>query len=423
MYIGKNKIYKIEERFFNIWYLMRFGRKKDRNRVEWLVRFLSIWYTKEELQSKCTQLIKATKNNKIKEHYLYHMSEALSYTGQLDIKTEYLLKNTVKEYFEKFQSNYCKEISLTDAEVIKKALEFVKNEQSNEAIKLLIKSKKSTKEINALLGILYNEQKEYEKAEEYYLRAIESGDNKALNNLGNLYKEQKEYEKAEEYYLRAIDTGNNDALFNLGNLYSIKKDYTKAEEYYLKAIDIGNNDALFNIGNLYIIKEDYTKAEEYYLKAIESGVNDALNSLSWMYFTQGKEKNKSLELIQKSYKIKKEYANTHTYAAVLLWNEEFSKSYEKFEEWIKFEGAEESLADISEYINLLIAKGQYYKAKEYFENEKYQLKDKLKPIWYALMTLMQDEFPNEIKKMGSELQESVDDILKAIEELNQKYKF
>ena len=142
-----------------------------------------------------------------------------------------------------------------------------------------------------------------------------------------------------------------------------------------------------------------------------------------MYFTQGKEKNKSLELIEKFYKIKKEYANTHTYAVVLLWNEEFSKSYEKFEEWMEFEGAEESLADISEYINLLIAKGQYYKAKEYFENEKYQLKDKLKPIWYALMTLMQDEFPNEIKKMGSELQESVDDILKAIEELNQKYKF
>ena len=35
---------------------------------------------------------------------------------------------------------------------------------------------------------------------------------------------------------------------------------------------------------------------------------------------------------------------------------------------------------------------------------------------------MQDEFPNEIKKMGSELQESVDDILKTIEELKEKYK-
>lgn len=324
--IGKNKIYKIEERFFNIWYLMRFGRKKDRNRVEWLVRFLSTWYTKEELESKCTQLIKATKNNKIKEHYLYHMSEALSYTGQLDIKTEYLLKNTVKEYFEKFQSNYCKDISPSDAELLKKALEFVKNEQSNEAIKLFIKSKKSTKEINLLLGVLYYKQKEYEKAEEYYLKAIDDGD------------------------------------------------------------------------------------------------NDALNSLSWMYFELEKESEKALELIQKSYKLKKEYANTHTLATILLWNEEFTKSYEKFEEWMEYEGALENLNDISEYLNLLIAKAQYYKAKEYFENEKYQLKDKLKPIWYALMTLMQDEFPNEIKKMGSELQTSVDDILKTIEELKQKYK-
>ena len=369
---------------------MRFGRKKDRNRVEWLVRFLSIWYTKEELQSKCTQLIKATKNNKIKEHYLYHMSEALSYTGQLDIKTEYLLKNTVKEHFEKFQSNYCKDISPSDVELLRKALELVKNEQSNEAIKLLIKSKKSTKEINMLLGILYYKQKEYEKVEKYYLKAIELGDIDALIILGNLYNEQKEYEKAEKYYLKAIDSGNNKALNNLGILYKEQKEYEKAEEYYLKAIEFGDN--------------------------------DALNSLSWMYFELAKEKNKSLELIEKFYKIKKEYANTHTFAVVLLWNEEFSKSYEKFEEWIKFEGAEESIADISEYINLLIAKGQYYKAKEYFENEKYQLKDKLKPIWYALMTLMQDEFPNEIKKMGSELQESVDDILKTIEELNEKYK-
>ena len=128
------------------------------------------------------------------------MSEALRYTGQLDIKIEYLLKNSVKEYLEKFQSDYCKNISPSDAEIIKKALEFMKNEQLDDAIKLLKKSQKSTKEINALLGVLYSEQKEYLKAEEYYLKAIDAGDYKALFNLGNLYSEQKEYKKAEEYY-------------------------------------------------------------------------------------------------------------------------------------------------------------------------------------------------------------------------------
>ena len=37
----------------------------------------------------------------------------------------------------------------------------------------------------------------------------------------------------------------------------------------------------------------------------------------------------------------------------------------------------------------------------------YDFKNRYKPVWYALMSLMQDEYPNEIKKMGSELKESV----------------
>ena len=233
---------------------------------------------------------------------------------------------------------------------------------------------------------------------------------------------RKEYDKAEEYFLKAIELGNTNAFNNLGVLYFNQEKYDKAEKYYLQAIDKGNNDALFNLGILYSKQKEYEKAEKYYLEAIEKGDNNALNNLAYLYFSQSNNKEKALKFVQESYEKNKSYINTHTFATILLWNEEFSKSYEKFEKWMEYEKALESLDDISEYLNLLIAKGQYYKAKEYFENEKYQLKDKLKPIWYALMTLMQDEFPNEIKKMGSELQTSVDDILKTIEELNQKYK-
>ncbi len=70
---------------------------------------------------------------------------------------------------------------------------------------------------------------------------------------------------------------------------------------------------------------------------------------------------------------------------------------------------------------LLLSKGQFYKAKEFFEIEKYQLKDRYKPVWYALMKLLEKEFPDEIKKMGSELSESVDEILLEIEKLKMKY--
>ncbi|EWH10492.1 ATPase [Catenovulum agarivorans DS-2] len=56
------------------------------------------------------------------------------------------------------------------------------------------------------------------------------------------------------------------------------------------------------------------------------------------------------------------------------------------------------------------------------EMPEYNLKDKYKPVWYALMTLMQDEFPHEITKMGSELEESVNEVLQTVEEYKHKYK-
>jgi tetratricopeptide (TPR) repeat protein len=73
------------------------------------------------------------------------------------------------------------------------------------------------------LGLLYKDQKQYEKAEEYYLKAIETDSSYvyAYNNLGLLYADQKQYEKAEDRYLKAmeIDSSYVNAYHNLGNLY------------------------------------------------------------------------------------------------------------------------------------------------------------------------------------------------------------
>jgi hypothetical protein len=45
----KNKLYMITERFFNIWYLMRYGKKKNREQVRFLVRFLEEWCSPEDI--------------------------------------------------------------------------------------------------------------------------------------------------------------------------------------------------------------------------------------------------------------------------------------------------------------------------------------------------------------------------------------
>ena len=76
----------------------------------------------------------------------------------------------------------------------------------------------------------------------------------------------------------------------------------------------------------------------------------------------------------------------------------FTHSYETFLEWMKYNEAVDSEYDTNKYLTLLISKGQLYKAKEFLEMPEHQLKKRYKPIWYALMTIMQDDFPHEVKR-------------------------
>jgi tetratricopeptide (TPR) repeat protein len=48
---GKRVAFQLTERFFNIWYLMRYGRLRSRQKLLWLARFLRIFCHASELQS------------------------------------------------------------------------------------------------------------------------------------------------------------------------------------------------------------------------------------------------------------------------------------------------------------------------------------------------------------------------------------
>ena len=323
---GKNKIYQIQERFFNIWYLMRFGRKKDRARVEWLVQFLLSWFSRSELENKAKQLIDLTKSSQASASHILYMSEALSYTG-INMQLEHEMKETTKEYLITNNSKLINELSPSDIDCILQAEQCYNNKQIDEAIKLLLQVKVKNGMVLARLGVFYSLQNKDQQAEEYFLRAIEDGN------------------------------------------------------------------------------------------------KDARLSLPWVYFKQGKNARQALVLAQNNFELTQQWREISLLMIILAWNEEFAASFDKFEQLLDMDEGKDEIKESSilVYFALLLSKGQFYKVKEFFEIEKYQLKEKHKPMWYALMTLMQDEFPDEIKKMGSELQSSVDAVLREVEILKVKY--
>lgn len=513
--IGKNKIYKIEERFFNIWYLMRFGRKKDRQKVEWLVNFLTSWCSPEDLERRAKGFMSAIRGGKIHESYVYHMCEALSYAG-LDIHTEHEMKESTKAYLTSKNSSFINDLSASDKETIRAALQLADENKVDVAIRLLINSQKNSASIlffianiyhrtrsfkeaeyyylqslkrgsnEALfcLGMLYHEEKCFKEAEKYYLKAAESGVTKSLIYLGHLYYDQNQLSKAETYYLKACENSDNNAPFYLGHLYAKKNQFEKAENYYQLAIKYGDNDAfldlgalycqqglfekakdhyqtaykkgnhsvlinlgnvyfeqdqfniaesyylmalenndnraLLNLGQIYYIQGLFDKAESYYLKAMNAGISSAQEYLAWLYFEQNYDLDNALQLVKTDYEQESNFSNTYAYTVILLWAEHLSQSDRLFLQWLVMDG-DHSDYDITLYLTLLMAKKQLYKAKELLELPDHSLKDKCKPVWYALMTLMQDDFPHELTKMGGELQESVDEVLQQVAKFEEKY--
>ena len=75
--------------------------------------------------------------------------------------------------------------------------------------------------------------------------------------------------------------------------------------------------------------------------------------------------------------------------------------------------------DIDEYFLILLSKGQQETA--YSIIEKFNLKEDLKPFYYATLFLLKDERQQEYLRMGSELQGTVDEILQKVEEYRVKY--
>jgi tetratricopeptide (TPR) repeat protein len=140
-----------------------------------------------------------------------------------------------------------------------------------------------------------------------------------------------------------------------------------------------------------------------------------------MYFSNNKKKTQALSLARQAVQLDKGVEATHTLATVLLWNNQFAESIQVFAECLALEPYEEFNQDIINYLVFLLAKRQYHLLLQLFKETKFNLRERYRPIYYALMHKLQDEYPKELKRMGDELKETVEEILLEAERMAGKY--
>ena len=292
--------YQAAERFFNIWYLMRFSQRRRRAQLQWLVEFMRLWFSPTELQQMASLRMGVHQGRMNSKHpydlELDHaLHQALSESsserpaGPLVIREQ---SNVVLHRPDEAEAAYRKAIALNEKDAgpwynlgVLLHRDLHRAEEAEAAYrKAIALNEKDARPWNNLGLLLHRDLNRAEEAEAAYRKAIALNEKDAgpWNNLGLLlHRDLNRAEEAEAAYRKAIALNEKDAgpWNNLGLLlHRYLNRAEEAEAAYRKAIALNEKDAgpWYNLGVL--LHRDLHRAEEAeaaYRKAIALNEKDA----------------------------------------------------------------------------------------------------------------------------------------------------
>jgi PAS domain S-box-containing protein len=190
-----------------------------------------------------------------------------------------------------------------------------------------LKDQEKIASVEMNIGVIYEEQNNFEKAKQYYNEALlvaKSIRNDTImsacyNNLANIYSERNKYKMALDYTFKslALSKKTNDLfteamdLSNIGDAYENLKDYDKAFDYYEQALRLSRkiqsnrtiSISLSNLADIYEKRQNIPLAIRYATEALGQNQNggDVSNVLA------------SLKQLQHLYALKGDYKKAYDY--------------------------------------------------------------------------------------------------------------
>ena len=114
------------------------------------------------------------------------------------------------------------------------------------------------------------ERGDFSSAFQIFMRAAENGDTSSMLRVALMYTTGEgvscDYDKAEEWELKAIEAGNSTGMVNIGITYRIKGDIRKSKAWFEKAFKSGDGSAALELAKLYLVSEKEKDTVKFYLK-------------------------------------------------------------------------------------------------------------------------------------------------------------
>lgn len=479
----KNHLYRISERFFNMWLIVTQGSPDQKRQAKWLSLFLENWYDENDFKNLVKNHLERLKNKALKWEQAVLLSKGLCQSKHIStlerdmiiLSTEEIAiptKGKIIELPKKVNELMDEIFALLDLELYNKALETansIENEADGLKFTLLgyiyankgeIPKAKSNylKAIKLLqpsafagLGRILATEKNYEKAEKLFIQAIELGIIIATTDLGEMYYNTGRIEEAEKQFLIGDGHGYDFATFNLGYLYEEKSETDKAIYYYKKAIERGSKDAIYNLGLIYRKQKKYNEAEALLLQLVDNYETNALIALASLYWEKGEinvalkyfkqaadrgnvdgyvnvavtnylQNQSKAEALQYIYQYNEKAKNNFRVGLAIIieiWNGIFDQLPAKVLQYF----TEFQQEDLSYFISMLLIHQQANLMLAMFHHPEIGdlLVNKYKPYYYVTQTLADEKVANLKLIIPPELKDTIEDILSNIAEEEKRY--
>jgi len=284
---NKNHLYRLSERFFNLWLIFTQGSPHEKRKARCLTIFLENFYSPDELRGLASAHLKRLHLGELHPNKLALITKAIAQSKYISsAERDELIKRTIA--LKNIDHDLKRQLPLLTNEINEKIIVLVDKKDWINALKMANGIEQDDDAKWFMLGYIYNEKGDFGGAEKYYKMASENGDSIALLQLAIIYKHQKKLDDAEKHYLMAIENGNNRALLNIGYFYEGLERFNEAEEYYKLGIKKGEKDCMLFLGVLYEDQKRFSEAEKYYKMAYEKGCKDGSFFLGAYYNEQGK---------------------------------------------------------------------------------------------------------------------------------------
>ena len=235
------------------------------NDSELYVILSEVYFVMGNKENSISSLNKAVSLDPKSEVPLIKLSELYLLTGEYE-KTQFFADKALLINMENAEPYYYKGMAFLET-----------GDTANSVVNLKIASNIDTLNFaaNMQLGAIY--YTENDSLSEYYLKKSiknQPDNSSALYYLGMLYQDNRKFEKALNVYAKLISKTESKkrAYYNSGYIYLVElQDYDNAEEMFLSAISIDPNfvEAVYNLGRTYEAKGDFEQARTQYQKSLD----------------------------------------------------------------------------------------------------------------------------------------------------------